>query len=203
MKANVFALLMIAALFLTAGACSKHKNSEAVPEAVIVAFDTEHQDASSVYWEPADGEFQATFKDGGVEKVAVYTSEGRVRRVQFVVEEEEVPVVVISKLKKKYPKAEIETITYMEATNRKPYYVVRTRDAKAVQDIEINVKGIVIRRSIIENLVVLKASHGDHDDHDDCDHHKHKKKHKHKHGHGTCKHHHEHEKRSPGIVIKL
>lgn len=203
MKTNVFALLMIATLFLTAAGCSKHKNSKDVPEAVIVKFDEDHQKASNVYWEPADGGFQATFKDGGIEKVAIYTSAGKPKQVQYVVEEKEIPVLVVNNIKKKYPKVQIEHITYMEVAGRKPYYVMRTRDPRAVSSIEINLKGIVIRRTIIENLVVVKASH---DDHDDCHgHHKHKKKHGkgHGHGHGNCKHDHGHDNHGSGIVIKL
>lgn len=202
MKTNILALLMIAMLFLTAAGCSKHKNSENVPQAVIIEFDKEHQKASNVNWEPAGGGFQATFKDGDIEKVAIYTSAGKAKQVQYVVQEKEVPVMVVTNIKKKYPKVQIEQITYMEAAGRKPYYVIRTRDPRAVSNIEINLKGIIIRRSIIENLVVVKASH---DDHDNCHgHHKHKKKHSKGHGHGNCKHHDDdHGKHERGIVIKL
>lgn len=215
MKIKVLALLMIASLFLSAAGCSKHENEEDVPEAVIVQFDADHQNADDVYWEPAEKGFQAKFDDDGIEKVAFYSKEAKPLRVEYVVEEEEVPVVVVTNLKKRYPKVEIEHIMYVEKPNRKPYYVVRTRDPKAVSSIEINFKGIIIRRKVLENLVVVKnvrrGNGHDHDDHDDCDdHHKHKK-HKHKgkghghgHGHGNCKHDHDHDDdRKPAIVIKL
>lgn len=193
MKKVLLALLIPVSCFLSASSCSKHENREVVPDEVIVQFDKDHEDAEKVYWEPKKKNYEAKFIEDDVEKVIVYSPEAKPLRLEYVVVKEEVPPVVITRLEKKYPKMEIEHVTFIEVPRREPYYVVKVKQPTMIRNVEISVTGVIIRAAILENLSVKIKSfeHHDHDDddHDDCDHHKHKrKKHKHGKGHGHCNH---------------
>jgi hypothetical protein len=199
MKHYIRTVLIFVFFLSTASMCSKHKNRETVPDVVVEEFDREHEDAGKVHWEPKDDHFEARFVQNDVEKVVVYAPSGKRVRMEYVVAEKDVPVVVVTRLRKKHPELSIEHITYIEKPNKKPFYIARVRHPQALSNIEISLAGVILRTVVLESFVVQVKQH--HDDHDDCDDHKHKhKKHKHKgKGHGHCKHDDHH----GGNVIKI
>ncbi len=187
-KRYFLALLSVIFFLSAASSCSKHKNKETVPEVVIEEFDKDQPEAEKVYWQPVDDSFEARYIDNGVEKVVIYSPAGKKVRLEYVVAEQDVPVVVVTRLRKKYPGMVIEHVTYVERPRTKPFYIVRVKHPKALTNIEINLAGVILRTVVLESFVV-QVKHNKHD-HDDCDDHKHKHKHKHGkgHGHGHCKH---------------
>jgi hypothetical protein len=192
MKHLILTALVFVFFLSAASKCSKHKNRENVPDVVVEEFDKEHEDAGKVHWEPKDDHFEARFVENDVERVVVYAPSGKRVRMEYVVQEKDVPVVVVTRLRKKHPELTIEHITYVEKPSKKPFYIARVRHPQALSNIEISLAGVILRTVVLESFVVkVNQVHFDHDD-DDCDDHKHKHKHKkHKHkgrGHGHCKH---------------
>jgi hypothetical protein len=194
MKSYILFSLIPAFLLLTAGACSKHKNREKMPAVVVENFDKDNKEAGTVHWEPEGKNYKATYEEDDVEKVALYSPKGKKIRVEIRVKEQEVPEVVITRLRKKYPQMQLQEVVLVERPERKPVYLVKVKDDKAITRVEINPVGVILKTLVLESFVVkvqpahYEREHG----HCDRDHHKHKHKHKYKHddhheGHGNCK----------------
>lgn len=190
MKKYVLMLLLPAFFIFSAASCSKHHNRDAVPDVVVKEFDKDNQKAEDVNWEPKGKNFEAKYEEEGIEKVAIYSSKGKKIRVEYVVEEKEVPVVVSTRLKKNYPTMEMQEIVYVERPRHKPVYLVKVKNPRAITQVEINLAGVIVSTVVLKSFVVTVQPVEYEHEHDDCDkHHKHKHKHNHHEGHGKHDHH--------------
>jgi CRISPR/Cas system-associated exonuclease Cas4 (RecB family) len=196
MKRYLIALLVPAFILLTAFSCAKHKNREKVPEVVVEEFDKDNKEAENVCWELKNKNYEAKYEEEGVEKVAIYSPKGKKLRVEVVVKEKDVPEVVVIRLKKRYPRMELQQIVYVERPKQKPIYLVKVKDSRAITNVEISLTGVILKTVVLESFEVKVQQDYYVLEHLDCDdHHKHKHKHKHgKHnqddyheGHGNCK----------------
>ena len=112
MKKYVLLLLLPAFFIFSAASCSKHHNQEGVPDEVVVEFDKKHQEAEDVNWHPKGKNFEARYEEEGIEKVAIFSAKGKQIRVEYVVESDQLPPVVVTRLKKKYPAMKMQEIVY-------------------------------------------------------------------------------------------
>ncbi len=119
MKRYVLALVGPAFFMLTAFSCAKHNNSEKVPVVVIEEFDKNNKEAENIYWELKNKNYEATYEEDDVEKVAIYSPKGKKLRVEVVVQEKQVPAIVVTRLKKSYPQMELQQIVYVERPKQK------------------------------------------------------------------------------------
>ncbi|WP_235297931.1 PepSY-like domain-containing protein [Portibacter marinus] len=114
-------ILFAAMVLLTIGVKAQDDLSTNVPEAVTTAFETKYVDATDVFWEEEDGNWEAEFLLADQEYEATFTIDGSWLKTEQEVEIEDVPATITTALEADIPGFEIEEADITETPSGKFY----------------------------------------------------------------------------------
>lgn len=101
-------LKILAIVFLFAGAAMAQSNDEeskttaTVPAATKAAFQRDYPGITTVNWDEEDADYEASFKQGGVDMSAVYDKSGHRKSAEVSIKSSEVPQAAMDYYNKNY-----------------------------------------------------------------------------------------------------
>lgn len=148
-------LILIAAIgFFSFAACAQTTDTEkketkvVVPESVSSAFAKDFPAVSKVSWDMEDGNFEAEFKEGGVDESATYDKTGHKMETEVAIKVTDLPQVVQAYITKNYAAYKLteaakitndKNILVYEAEvgkDGKSYDVIFDADGKFIKQVE-------------------------------------------------------------------
>ena len=120
-------LIVCLVLFAALGAAAT--TPPEVNEKVLKAFNETFAKATDVVWHELKNTYLASFKQSEITTRATYDTEGNLLRTTRYYSEENLPIHIISKLKKKYSGKLVHGVTELTQNDEVAYYVT-LHDAK-------------------------------------------------------------------------
>lgn len=115
--------LLVIAVALTLGTKSFARNNMEVNEKVIRSFKQTFPFAEKVGWQEFSDRYIVHFQEGEIRTVVAYDKEGNFLSSQRYYKEENLPVNILCKIKKKYADKKIFGVTEIVSENSIEYYV--------------------------------------------------------------------------------
>jgi len=94
-----------------------------VNEKVLKAFKETFSKATDVVWHEMQNSFQASFKQSAITTRAMYDTEGNLLRTTRYYSEEDLPIHILSKLKKKYSDKLVHGVTEITEDDEVTYFI--------------------------------------------------------------------------------
>ncbi len=120
MKSILFAALLFAGIAASAGTTPNEK--------VLKAFNETFTNAEKVVWHDLDNQYQANFWQNSINVRVRYDNDGNLLETTRYYYEKDLPPIILSKLKKKYPERAVYGVTELTTQDDVTYYVSMNDD---------------------------------------------------------------------------
>lgn len=111
------------ALLATASITAQDIENDKVPTSLNTSFQKAYPNASDIEWEKDGVNFKVEFDQDNMENEIWYSNTGEILKTEKEVTLEDLPSAVISTIKNKYPKYDIDEVELIEAKGKKTYEV--------------------------------------------------------------------------------
>jgi len=111
------------ALLATASITAQDIENDKVPTSLNSSFQKAYPNASDIEWEKDGVNFKVEFDQDNMENEIWYSNTGEILKTEKEVTLEDLPSAVISTIKNKYPKYDIDEVELIEAKGNKTYEV--------------------------------------------------------------------------------
>lgn len=120
MKSILFAALLFAGIAASAGTTPNEK--------VLKAFKETFTNAEKVVWHDLDDQYQANFWQNSINVRVRYDDDGNLLETTRYYYEKDLPPIILSKLKKKYPERTVYGVTEITTQDEVTYYISMNDD---------------------------------------------------------------------------
>lgn len=137
---------MLGFLSLVSSIASAQEQKEAatIPADVIDALSMLYPKAKDVTWNPIEKDFEVRFVQNEKEVSLVFDQNGNLLLIKNKIEETELPVPVIAKLKTGYPDWSVQKALLLDITGTSSYHVELEKDGETV-NLTCNRQGDIIK----------------------------------------------------------
>ncbi len=134
-----FPFILFTMLFI---GCS---SNEEIPGAVSQAFDAKYPDIETIEWEIEGDIYEAEYTQDGIKKEAEFDKDGNLVATEYEIKIEELPDVIMEKLKTEYGDYEIEEAEFVNSTEHGELYEVELEMDDKEIDVYFDKTGNVIK----------------------------------------------------------
>jgi hypothetical protein len=121
-------------------AISGFSHNNTVNDKVLKAFKQTFPNAENVSWQSSEEKYVAQFRQNGIRTIVNYDFDGNILEATRYYTEENLPINIVWKLKKKYPSSKVYGVTEV-TTNETVNYFVKLEDETTWTTVQTDTEG--------------------------------------------------------------